>query len=414
MNKLFLKKIPGITEGYRLLKRTFKKLRGMYRGKRASDINVDISVKIPEWRNIFAGYYDLNPFQPSNENILLVHANQRKAWLKPSHSESTSILLIDWKQKKVVKKLGETYAWNWQQGSRALWYDREHVLFNDYDVSSDRYITRMVDTVGEEKLKIPMPVQGWDEKHKRIFSFYYEALTFGRPDYGYFNRKVNKNLVFENRIESYDVESGNRRVYLTVSELIKDASLTGVNKLEKVRINHVLVTPDGLNLVFLFRYQFEGVTHTDLYLLDIDKGNWKCLLRNKGVSHYCWLNNQTLLATMKGDNGFGYYKIDIYNEEIRLLINHVDGHPTSINDETILSDSYPDKYANRHLNYILHGSSTKFANLMAFPEPLLFQGVTRCDLHPSLSKSGEWVQVDMAIRHKRCVGIIKNPFFNNL
>ncbi|MEX2411812.1 MAG: hypothetical protein WD607_10685 [Candidatus Paceibacterota bacterium] len=409
LRKNIIKSIPGVTSFYRLLKSSSRIARRNYK-RFTFDENLSRNeLKISGWKNLFSGYYDNSPFQPENDKILLLHANQQSAWKKPTGKNLTSILLVDWQKQKVIRELGQTRAWNWQQGSRAIWINKKQIIFNDYDKSENKYISRLFSVEGEELLRLPIPLQAWDGVKGRIYSFKYEALTHFRSDYGYFNHKVNDYNFEDNKIESYSLESGKLETHVTVRNLIESTDFDR-KKMRQLRLNHIMISPNGEKLIFLFRYQVEGRTVSDLYLLTINTGVLDCLLHDCGVSHYCWHNNNAVIMTMKGDNGFGYYKIDINTLRLDLLVLASDGHPSMLTNSIIITDSYPDKYAVRYLRAITLSGNNKINNLSAFTEPLLFHGVTRCDLHPSISKTGNWIQVDIASSHDRTVSIIKNPF----
>lgn len=112
---------------------------------------------------------------------------------------------------------------------------------------------------------------------------------------------------------------------------------------------------------------------------------------------------------MSGLEGFGYYFVHIGTDEPPSLIRQSkDGHPSKINERFLLTDAYPGKFGMRRL-MALGIQNRRFVEISASPEPLFFQGETRCDLHPSLSPTGRWIQFDCAVGHRRCVAVIKNP-----
>jgi len=175
-------------------------------------------------------------------------------------------------------------------------------------------------------------------------------------------------------------------------------------------LNHLMASPSGEHLLFLFRY-FRGDNRiTDLYVIETATRRRWCLAHDKGVSHCCWLDNDSLLATMQTpEHGFGYYRIPLASPAYKLLWRHADGHPTPLSDHGFLTDTYPDRRGLRHLLSVTLSPHEQTNELASFAEPLLFHGQTRCDLHPSLSASGRWIQVDMARHHHRAVGVLPMP-----
>nr|WP_321988960.1 hypothetical protein [Desulfuromonas acetoxidans] len=364
-------------------------------------------VQLEGWKNLFCGYYDHSPFNPADETLLLVHANNQPAWRQPSPKTPTEILLINWRDKRLIRSLGTTYSWNWQQGARGMWLDCDSVIYNIYDASSNRYLAKVVDSEGRDRALLPIPIQEYDGKSK-IFSINYDALRSIRPDYGYRNRYLSKNEFYDNGITSYDIETGKFDVIIDIYELQNDAMMRHNGKIFGVKINHVMSSPDAAFLIFLFRYHVNSRRVTDLYLIDLKTNYWRCLVSDSGTSHCCWAGNSRVLATMNGSKGFGYYFLDIFDGGLVCKWLYSDGHPVFMSDESYITDTYPDQFGIRHLLAVPYEDSGSRTELAAFPEPVFFQGETRCDLHPSLSHSQSFVQVDCAMGHRRSVAVLPN------
>lgn len=404
-----LRRVPGVLRCYRFVKQARFNVTGYRARKLARVRHGGMKVSAPAYRNTFCGYYDHSPFNPNDESRILAHANRWPAWRTPSSAISTDIVILDWRTQQVVNKLGETTAWNWQQGARALWLSGDAAVFNVYDPAADAYRARIVTGDGVEQSTVPIPVQEWDGRG-RIYGIRYEALCHIRPDYGYRNRQPTQAEIMENRIERYDLNTGTMTSFVGVPELVGEARDRHGEQIRNPKLNHLMASPDGQQLIFLFRYFVGERRITDLYALDAANGHWRCVLDNHGVSHYCWLDSATALATLNGPDGFGYYSVDVISSSLTLVRRAPDGHPQPLNNRWFLTDTYPDRYGLRRLLAASFDKPDETKRLGEFPEPLLLQGETRCDLHPSVSSSGRWIQVDMTDGHRRCVGVLSNPF----
>lgn len=410
MGKAFIRRFPRvlflIRVTRRLLSRVLQKGSG---GKKTRffDISFHSDTANANW---FCGYYDHSPFNANDESLVLLHSTTQSAWKNPSPRSSASILLYDWKNKRVVKSLGQTFAWNWQQGSRAQWIDPETVIYNIYDEREDRFKSRIVNIDGKWLKDLPIPVQEVDSQG-RVYSLSYEALASMRPDYGYRNRSTGERDILDNAIEQIEPSTGRRRVIIRVSDLMGKTQARHKKTIVGAWFNHVMVSPDARQMVFLLRYFMDGQRITDLYQISTEGGAASLLSGNEGVSHVCWWNNEAIVATMRGVGGFGYYFLPVDGlEKPRLLWSQLDGHPNRVNEHNILTDTYPNKSAIRHL--LIHSiENGRTFELGAFSEPLLFHGETRCDLHPSLSPSRRYIQVDCAVGNRRRVAIMDNPLF---
>lgn len=401
--KSFIKQSPLFVGVYRSLK-------GLKRSFRRQLFDANNKGSIPPiflngYRNIFCGYYDKSLFRPNNENQIIVHANNANPFSVPKPGYSTDILLIEWQKKKIVSNFGNTYSWNWQQGARAHWLRDDTFIYNIYDTSTARYRAKIGEVENGASELLPIPVQ---ESHPSglIFSISYEVLSRYRPDYGYRNIRCSDKHVRDNRLTVYNLNNGDLDTIVTVEELVKATQEYLDTFVEKPKLNHVLVSPDGKSVVFLFRYFLGSKRITDMYFADVDRKKWRMLLHDKGVSHYNWIDSTQLLFTGKGGGGFGYHIFNIDTDEREKVIISSDGHPVYIGDGKVISDSYPDRFGRRHLFLLDIASGLVEKHLASFVEPAFIHGETRCDLHPSLSKSKRWVQVDMMKGYRRCVGII--------
>lgn len=407
-----VKRFPLAVEGYRLLTRIIAASRGGKRRAYAVGLISRIQKSSGDPRSRFVGYYDHSAFNVSDENVLLVHSTAHASWRRPSPRIPVSIELFDWKEGKVQAELGQSYCWNWQQGARALWLDKTRVIFNVYDEAADCYRSEIVCSATGQKSELAIPVQEID-REGRVYGLSYEALALIRPDYGYRNRRVALRSLFDNGIDQYDPGTGYVRRILNIASLVDEAAFRHGIQPTRGKLNHIMASPDCGTIVFLFRYFLGDQRVTDLYSYDLEQNHHRLELADLGLSHACWWDSQTLVATLNGPEGFGYYFVHVGTDKRPSLIcQRNDGHPSRINEEFLLTDSYPDKFGLRRLMALgIH--SRQFVEIASSPEPLLFQGETRCDLHPSLSPSGRWIQFDCAVGHRRSVAVIKNPMLKD-
>lgn len=401
-----LRRVPSLLVFIRFIIRTAGKLRGaLRRDTFAPALNLPGKVHVSS-ANWFCGYYDHTPFNPRDETNLLIHATTHPAWKKPSPQVAVSILLYNWKTEEVLGSLGETYSWNWQQGARAMWLDSETAIYNIYDYLEGCYRARVVSKDGVFKRDLPIPVQELDSQG-RIYSLSYEALAAIRPDYGYRNHSSNSNNRLENKIEQYNIATNTRVTLVTLTEMKERTEKYYKKPILRSKFNHIMVSPDSSSLVFLFRYVVLGCRVTDMYVAPTGGGAPTLLVGDAGVSHVCWLDDKTLVATMSGVEGFGYYRIPVdVSKNPAILWQYGDGHPSRLGRYNLLTDTYPDCTTRRHMfNYSL--TTQKAAWLASFPEPLLLHGETRCDLHPSASGSGKYIQADCTTGHRRTIAVLR-------
>lgn len=361
-------------------------------------------IKVPGYMNTWCGYYDHSPFQPQNPDVLLVHANNAAAWRVPNPKQKTDIILFNWKTQETIDKLGSTFSWNWQQGARAQWIADKFVAINTFDSYSDSYRAVLINTKTGSKEILPFPLQEADD-NGNVYSISYRALQEVRPDYGYKNHRNRDVDFFSKAITRFNIHTRTLEEIVTVSALVDDAAARGsVGPISLPKINHVSSSSVPGTAVFLFRYFLNTKRVTDLYC--IVGSSVKLLAGNCGASHFCWNDARSLLVSMSGENGFGYYLIDVPTGQKKLVRLYQDGHPQPFSSSHFIADTYPNRFGERELHLVPFCHNDVATLLYRRKEGLFFHGECRCDFHPSVSRDKRWIQVDVANGFKRAVAIL--------
>lgn len=401
--------MPGMLDAYRVLRRGQAIARRWRKSPVPSEVDDGgFAITVPGYSQCWAGYYDHSPFRPGFEDVLVVHAVNRPAWRRPSPRVPVAIVLVERESARVVARLGESTAWNWQQGARALWLSADAVIYNVYDGIDDAYRSVVVDVRTGDREVLPLPVQETDARG-RIYSISYEALSRIRPDYGYRNRPCTDGDIRDAEIVRYDPSTGERRTVVRVADLVAETQRRHQSTISRPKVNHVTASPDSAAFLFVFRYFLAEKRVTDLYVADAESGACRRIADDCEASHYCWLDEITFLVTMRGDSGFGYYLLDARAGTTRLFRRGSDGHPQPLGRHRIVTDTYPDELALRYLLAVSLRDPSRSVVLGAYAEPLLLMGETRCDLHPSVSDSGRWIQIDCTSGGRRQVRILPAP-----
>ena len=347
---------------------------------------------------MFCGYYDVSPFRPSNNSQIIVHANKQNNLFAPNCRNYTDILLVDWRSKKIVKKIGSTSAWNWQQGSRLTWLDDNRVVFNIY--KDYNYRSKVVNVDTGESVEYSLPVQSVF-KDQYFVSIDYTVLSKYRRDYGYFNVRPNPEQLSTSAIYLNKFDC-NDHVQITNSDKTR-AKLALSNKNKSFWFNHVCISPGGTKIIYLFRYiELDGELKHVLFLYDILQKSNTLLVNRSIVSHYCWLNENEVLFWGKYGNLTGYHKIDV-TKNVFQIVNIGDGHPVFIKDNIVLTDTYPDEKMHRKIYTLNVEKKVKYSSLYSISEKPYFNIECRCDMHPSVSNDNKLYQVDISPTGRRKV-----------
>ena len=178
-----------------------------------------------------------------------------------------------------------------------------------------------------------------------------------RPDYGYYNLPVltykELNDIENDGLWKVDINTGRSKLIVTLQDACS-LEPSPVFQKAKHKFNHVMISPDGRNMIFLHRY-FIGKRRFDrLLLADTDTGVLTLLSDYGMVSHCFWTDNRTVLGYIRGPDGAdAYWLIDILSKNFKLfpknsLTSYGDGHP-HVHGDWFVTDSYPDKARMQHL-----------------------------------------------------------------
>lgn len=352
----------------------------------------------------FFGYFDKSPV--SENGYVLVHKTSSTTDQKPENDQTLSLIVVD-SNGEVAFDI-ETHAFNWQQGSRAHWLDSEHFIFNDYDMTNCRYVSRVYSVLTQQEIKcFDLAVQ--DSFNQEFFlSLDYRRLMTLRPDYGYRNLPI----MTEDELKANDKDgiwkvlqnSGKSELLLSISDIIAidyDPSFD----IATHKVNHVSISRSGKHFIFLHRY-FIGQRRIDrLMLSTIDGKHVKSLAAHGMVSHCFWADDSTILGYLRGPGGKdAYWLIDIDSNEMThfadgALDAYGDGHPHVVGD-WFITDTYPDKARMQYL-ILCNWKTGHVERLGEFFHGFNFNGEARCDLHPRMSPDGKSAFFDSVFTGKR-------------
>lgn len=357
-----------------------------------------IEITHPDFKNTFHGYYDVSFFNPDNNDIVIYHANDANIYEVPNHNVPTFVIVYDWKANVELYRSEPIYSWNWQQGCRAMWLSGDEFAYNSWNEVEQNFEMRIVRMTSFKEIALNHPIQAIG---KYFFtSIDYTNLAHYRPDYGYFNKRdtnINAGLIFFDKDGSLIKE-------ITLKQIAKDIRSRNNQLAECLRVNHILVSPSGRYVVFLVRYSMGGRNITDLYKSDAN-GYFELILPNCGLSHYCFLGEYQLVASLRYRKLFGWAQVDTCNGEISKFTKCVDGHPTLSSEECVVTDTSPSKLKIRTL-YSMDSSFNKKKIFLRYAEDWKLSGQTRVDMHPTVSTNGKLIQVDLVKNAKRFIGVI--------
>ncbi len=347
-------------------------------------------LSIPGFENLFFGYFDLSPFSNARAEVIF-HAQ------RVGTSDSVEIVVYDLEKHK-YKSLGETRAWNYQQGARLTWFGEREVLFNVYDAVNETYMSKIVNVDDGTERYLPVPMQAIHEQDF-ILSLDYEHLDHV-SEYGYRYRESRGN---PDSVLKLDLTTN------LIEELVCqedcDAALKGRYRGTSKHFIHLTISPNGSFASFIYRFYCDSRRVDHLFAYSFTGQELKLLIEDELISHCVWSDHSTLIFWGVVKQARGYYSYDlIRNKRTMLYETRDDGHPVMVGRDAILTDTYPDLFSRQRLYYLDLKTNQKKLILEA-QHPVIYEKSARCDLHPSISASRERFQVDLMHGNRRQVCI---------
>jgi len=343
---------------------------------------------------VFFGYYDKTPWS-QDMNAAVFHRLRR--------DHLVDIVVYD-RGHAILQHVGTSATWNYQQGCMTQWLRNgdSHIIFND--LSDGRLVARIVSPATGLVSVIPWPVQAVHPADTEALSINYRRLYRLRPEYGYGCEALNfavDGTLQEDGIWRVKLESQDATLIVSLATLADNAPRAEMRDSEH-KVNHLVYSPSGARFAFLHRWIGPRGKSSRLYSCNADGSDLRLHMDCTVVSHYSWRDDRHLLVWGRtAEAGDHYYLLDIVTGETQILGEGVldrygDGHPSySPKGRWIVTDTYPDRYRQRHL-LLFDTVANTIVNVGRFFAPWSFDGNGRCDLHPRWSPDGSMLSIDSA------------------
>ena len=334
-------------------------------------------------KEFFFGYYDRCP------------ERKGKVVFHEMNDDHVDIIVREIKAEKDFQ-IGKSTAYNWQMGARTIWIDDDTISYNDFD--GEKYVCKWYSLSQKQLIKtIPMPLMDIYLKDY-VLTTNYQRLRSVDPDYSYCCLPEMDDSEFydydNDGIWLYDLEKENKRLLLS----IKDILAVKKNMLHtegKHCINHIMIAPDGKSFMFIHRYRVNGKKYDRLMVYDLKQ--LRCLLDDPLQSHFCWLDNHTIMGYCGYGGQVGWFQADTITGKVEKLeeltkAHPKNGHPTPYG-EWIVVDSYPNLSRMQEL-HAYHRRTKKIIKLAELYHDMQHHNYNRCDLHPRFTLDGTAIYVD--------------------
>lgn len=407
-----------------------------------------IVAETPADANCFIGFHDIIPWSPDN-NCLAIHRASSSFFSMDDCRKPIEICLW-FPATGEIRAVDETSAWNFQQGARLQWVPglKSTLAFNT--IENGKAVSVLRDLTTGERRALPGAIYALSPDGKTSIAPNFTTLAHRWMAYGYMPLLEEPQIRDQNEdgLWQLDLVTGQQQLFLS-TQRVAEFEATAQADPSSHFLCHANFSPDGKRIVFLHRFfSADGGLFTRMIVTDCGAREMVLLAQEK-VSHFDWLDNETLMvwarftgggfakARSRGllssplvrpllnmARGFtgrwkkkllseSYYRIPIGDPKRRTRFGwpslDADGHPMIARKHGwIVTDFYPDR--ENHLPTILYHPATKArVDVHVFEHhPRSTDSDVKCDLHPRWDRLEHQIAVDTCeagLRQIRILGV---------
>jgi len=358
--------------------------------------------------HIFFGYYDITPFSYDDQLILACRVPLKNY----PNNDIMDLGYYRFNDNKLkFNKLSETKAWCWQMGPRLRWLNKKlnYVAYNTFENNMYNSVIQNSEDLNIID-KYPLPFYDINKDDTLGLSLNFSSLQRLRPGYGYknlLNSSENINTL-DDGITLFNLKTRKQKKLFSVKEIIIIEPDETMDKAEHY-FNHISFCPYSNNFIFFHLWTTGKMRYRRLFLYDMELNQIRLLSSNL-VSHYSWKSEHEILITELDDFKLKYKLYNIKKIDIKIIAENIlieDGHPSFVNDNKILTDTYPNLIGHQKLR-IYDNLKNQIIDQGSFYSPSNFTGENKCDLHPRLSRNNRFISIDTAMSGKREMLILEN------
>ncbi|HKP19625.1 MAG TPA: hypothetical protein VJT84_14210 [Gaiellaceae bacterium] len=348
-------------------------------------------------------WYAQEQFDPTGRYALAMRTHVENQPIRPT--DVAEVGYYDLKYDK-WKKIGETNAWNYQQGSRLQWRpNSDEILWNDRSDDKDQYVTRVFDVSrGRIVRTLPRPIYIVSPDGRYALTHDFDRAK--KPDIRYCDSAYPEDCIpdqdcpadeaAENApdctgVFKMDLDTGRSELILSLARIADEADPDKLDQSAKLYIMRESWNASGSRIAVMIK---GGVNQQ--WTMAPDGTDLRTVY--DGPSHPAWLDDGLMLD----GHGFGLYK-DV-NGKTGSGVLFPDGPPNAHvsgignpgfgsalqNDDWVLADTY-----SIPLQYLfLYHRPTKTFIPLARLHSTAQSGLYRIDLQARTSRDGRTVTID--------------------
>ncbi len=340
----------------------------------------------------FFGYYDKEQWNESGQ--LMVGCRADFMGRDPDGTEPLEIGVIDTRNNYGFTVVGETVAWNWQQGCLLRWMPGaagDLITFNVYkdgDYRAAVYNTKTGDTKLHER-----PFYDITSDGMTAVCGNFARVNDTRPGYGYFcmpdpfSEELNPD---DDGLYAIHVKSDESRLVFTLQDALHVGKIRP-DEGNKAWFNHMTYNPSGTRMLVFHRWAPHAVPghsgfKSRVITINSDGTEPAAVLEGLKISHYSWLDDERILFWLEKpeENIHGYYIVHDPSGEIEPVsegVFPIDGHCNlSACKKWMVTDMYPKNEQVQPL-FLYEMATGRAIKIGQYHAMLDMNTSYRCDLH---------------------------------
>jgi hypothetical protein len=316
-------------------------------------------------------------------------------------ADRADIGVIDLKNQFKWNKIGESTAWNWQQGARLQWRPgREEIVWNDRSDDGKHYASRVYDFRTGKKRTLPRPIYDLSPDGETALTHDFERMKHRGTDYVGIEDKYKDQIApNETGIWKMNMNTGNAQLIMSLRKMAEIAYPRGLPASGGLYFFREGWNPSGTRFVAFIKDPTNDLF--EAYSMTENGTDVRYLYHNP--SHHSWRDDDHIIDFGKhtppggGPTRGGYFVFkDDGSGRARETLWTVDfdGHNSYVpnsGNTWIISDTYS---LNGFQYLFLYHVPTKQFVPLAKLKSTAGEGIHRVDLHPRLSRGGKIVSID--------------------
>jgi len=355
---------------------------------------------------IYTGFffYQCLQFDHTGRYVLAMKVDFEKRAITPN--DRAEIGFIDLKDQNKWTKLGETTAWNWQQGARLQWRpNTDEILWNDRSDDKTSFVCRVFDFRTGKKRTLPRPIYDLSPDGATALTHDFEGDHQGTDYAAIEGRSTGQSSPIVAGIWKMNLDSGNAELIMPLERMAHVAFPGGVPKSGRFYIFREGWNPSGTRFITFVKDPENKLF--EAYSLAADGTDPRYLYHNP--SHHAWQDDDYIFdfgihkppgadATRPGyylfkDDGSGEAKELLWPVDVDDGFGG-DGHGSFVprtEHAWIISDTY-NIHGFQHL-FLFHRPTKQFVPLakLKCTRP---NDENRVDTHPRISRDGRTISID--------------------